>query len=535
VPRFLWLAFASIFFLALPGHTQESDLLPAPKSSLVSVHWPDLTKLETDVREQLMSFQARLAATVKNPQSSEALMSEAYGSVGEIYQAYSLNTPARECYLNASRLNSQDFRWLYLLGRLDQQEDQFDEAVRHYRLARGLRPEYVAVPVNLGNISLQLNRLPEAQEDFKAALLIDDRSAAALYGLGQVALARRDYTEAVNYFEKALALAPGANRIHYSLAMAYRGLGDNEKAATHLAQQGTVGVRVSDPLFDGLQQLIKGERLHLVRGKLALDSLRYAEAADEFRKAIAANPGSVTAHINLGGVLIQTGDPEGAATQFQEVLRIDPQNANAHYNLAILMANENKHEPAIAQLQSALKIDPRDLSARFFLGQELSRAGRPAEALAEFSRIVAADPDNESALLEQVKLLQRNRQYQKALDALKQAHTRYPEKGRTAAMLAYLLAATPRYDLRDGASALELAQIVYKSTGSFEHGALVGMALAEVGRCAEAAAWLRQLIASAERQHKTDIVTKLSSDLQLYDGKQTCRPAGETAGRSMNE
>lgn len=329
---------------ARPQRTAPDDnVLPPPKSTLVPLHWPDLTKLETDVREQLVSAQNALAAAARDAGTPAAALSEAYGMTGQIYQAYSLNSQARECYLNASRLTPKDFRWVYLLAKLDHKEDLTDDAIRHYRIARTLHPEYVAVPVNLGNIYLQLNRLEDAKENFKAALGIDESSAAALYGLGQVALSQRSYTEAVNYFEKALRLLPGANRIHYSLAMAYRALGDTQRATSHLAQQGTVGPRASDPLMDELLDLIKGERVYLIRGRLALEAKRYAEAANEFRKAIAANRASIPAHVNLGAVLVQTGDPKGAAEQYEEALRIDSKNTNAHFNLAILLANENKH------------------------------------------------------------------------------------------------------------------------------------------------------------------------------------------------
>jgi len=524
----LCLALVSILTPALEGRpqgtAQTNDFLPPPRANLLPLHWPDLTKLEPDVREQLASLQAGLAATVKKTEATEATLSEAYGTMGEIYQAYSLNAPARECYLNASRLTPKDFRWTYLLARLDQQEDLIDDAIRRYQIARTLRPEYVVVAVNLGSIYLQLNRLEDAKENFKAALLIDESSAAAVYGLGQVALSQRNYPEAVNYFEKTLALAPGANRIHYSLAMAYRGLGNTEKATAHLAQQGTVGVRPDDPLVDGLQELIKGERVHLLRARLALEAKRYAEAADEFRRAIAANRNSITAHVNLGAVLVQTGDLKGAAEQFEETLRIDSTNANAHYNLAFLLANENKHGPAILHLQSALSIDPHDLSARFFLAQELLRADRLDEALAEFSRVVETDPNNEDALLEQVKLLQQKKQYKLALDSLKRIYAQYPQKGRTAVMLAHLLAASPQYDLRDGAQSLQLAQRIYKASGSSEHGALVATALAELGRCAEAAQWQRRMIAAAEQEHKADLLAQLNTDLKRYEQGQPCRP-----------
>ncbi|MEP6707954.1 MAG: tetratricopeptide repeat protein [Pyrinomonadaceae bacterium] len=529
----LCLALGTIFSLALEVHAQNTvrtkDLLQPARPNLVPLHWPDLTKLEADVREQLTSLQSSLAATVKNPKTSEVELSNAYGTMGEIYQAYSLNSPTRECYLNASRLAPHEFRWVYLLGKLDQQEGLVDDAIRRYKIAGALRPEYVAVPVNLGNIHLQLNRLEEAEESFKAALVMDENTAAALYGLGQVALSQRNYAEAVKYFEKALALIPAANRIHYSLAMAYRGLGDKEKATVHLAQQGTVGVQVSDPLVQGLQELVRGERIHLSRGKLALEARRYAEAADEYRKAIAANRDSLPAHVNLGATLVSTGDPKGAAEQYEEALRIDPANTNANYNLAILLANENKHGPAIAHLQSVLGVNPNDLDARFFLARELLKSERPEEALAEFSRVVAADASNEDALLEQVQLLQQRKQYKTALESLEKGHAQYPRRGRTAVMLAYLLAASPQYDLRDGARALELARNIYRSTSLLEHGALIAMALAELGRCREAAEWQRRIIAAAEQERKTKLAAKLTTDLKVYEQTQPCRPR-ETAG-----
>jgi tetratricopeptide (TPR) repeat protein len=527
----LCLALISILSSSLEVRSQDAarpnDLLLPPKPNLVSVHWPDLTKLEAAVREQLTSLQASLANTVKN-NGSEATLGNAYGTMGEIYHAYSLNAPARECYLNATYLAPKAFRWVYLLGKLDEQEGRFDDAVRRYQIARGLLPDYAAVPVNLGNIYLQLNRLEDAKENFNAALAIDKSNAAALYGLGQIALAQRSYVPAVSYFEKALALIPAANRVHYSLAMAYRGLGNLEKAAAHLAQQGLVGVRVNDPLLDGLQDSIKGERIHLIRGKLALESRRYAEAADEFRKAIAANRDSISAHVNLGAVLVATGDLKGAAEQYEETLRIDPEYTNAHYNLAILLGREDKHEPAIVHLQAVLRVDPNDLSARFLLGRELLKANRQEEALAEFSRVVQADPDNEEATLEQVRLLQLKREYKQSLESLEKAHARNPQKGQTIVMLASLLAASPQYELRDGARALNLAQLVYKQTGALQHGALVAMALAELGRCNEAAEWQRKLIAAAEQEHKTDLLAKLRTSLKQYEKAQPCRPEGET-------
>ena len=482
---------------------------PAPLQS------PDPAKLEESVREQIRSEQETLATVVKDPRASDATLSEAYGRLGQVYHAYSLTAPARQCYLNAIQLAPKEFRWIYLLGKLEQQEGRFEEAIRRYQVARTLRPDYAALLVNLGNIFLELNRLDEAGESFRAALALDDNGAAAAhYGLGQVAMSKRNYAEAVQHFEKALAQAPGANRIHYSLAMAYRGLGDVEKVKVHLAQQGTVGVRAADPLVDGLRDLITGERVYLSRGKVAFEARRYAEAATEFRKAVAAKPDSFTARVNLGAALTQLGDRTGAAEQFEEAIRIDPTKPGAHYNLALLLAGENKHEPAIDHLRSVLKIDAADHVARFLLAQELGKSGRSEDALSEYSRVVDADPGNESALLEQVKLLHSTGQFKQALEAIRKGHAQYPQKGRTVIMLAYLLATSPELELRDGAQSVELAQQVYKATGAPRHAALVALGLAELGRCSEAAEWQRRSTSN------TDLKTK-------YEQGPPCRPAGD--------
>jgi tetratricopeptide (TPR) repeat protein len=504
-----------IVAIASPVHTQTARL--------VDVRSPDLSNLEASVREQIIAAHSELAAAARSPATT---LSEEYGKLGQIYHAYALLAAARDCYLNASTLAPKDFRSIYLLAKLDQQEGRFDDAIRRYLVARALRPDYVAVPVNLGNIFLELNRLAEAHESFSAALEIDKNNAAAHYGLGQVAASKRNYAEAVDHFEKTLAQVPGANRVHYSLAMAYRGLGDAEKAKAHLAQQGSVGVRVADPLVDGLQDLITGERVYLARGKVAFEARRYVDAVNEFRKAVAAKPDSVTARINLGAALTQVGDVNGAVGQFEEALRLDAGRLNAHYNLAVLLAGQNKHAQAITHLRSVLSVDENDLNARFLLARELKNSERFDESLAEYARVVQSDSNNEDALLDYVRLLYRKGQFKNAMELLEKAHAQYPQKGRTVVLLVYMLASSPDVSLRNGTRALDLAQRVYGASNAAPHAALIALALAELGRCPEAADWQRRAITTAEREGNAALLENLRATLNLYS-TQPCRPQND--------
>jgi len=110
---------------------------------------------------------------------------------------------------------------------------------------------------------------------------------------------------------------------------------------------------------------------------------------------------------------------------------------------------------------------------------------------------------------------------------LEKGHTQFPQKVRTSVTLAYLLAASPQYEKRDGKRALQLAQAAYEATGTVNHGVLVAMALAELGRCDEAAAWVRRMTAKATAEGKPDLVEKLKAELKKYEGRQPCRPPAD--------
>jgi tetratricopeptide (TPR) repeat protein len=479
--------------------------------------------MELDVREHVVWAQNQLIAAAKDSKVSAEKLADIYGLTGEIYHAYSLHPAAGECYLNAASLAPKDFRWVYLLAKLQEREGEAQKAIDYFVAARELRGDYLPVFVGLGNIYLQLNRLDEAEANFRRALELNDKVAAAQYGLGQAALSKRNYAEASRYLEKTLELSPESNRVHYALAMAYRGLGKMDQARSQLALSGTVGVRVFDPLVDGLQDLIKGARLYLIRGHTALQAARFADAAAQFRKAIAAQPDSVPAHFNLGAALSQTGDLSGAIAEFEETLKLDPNHPNAHYNLGLLLAQVSRDQEAIKHLQAAVSSEPTDNSARFLLAQELRRLKRVDEAEKEFARVVQSDPDNEDALLDWTAILLGRKEYLQALAVLEKSHQQFPQKGRTSVTLAYLLAASPLYEKRDGQRALQLASQAFEATKAINHGVLVAMALGELGRCDEAASLVRKMTTQATGEGQTELVEKLKSELKRYQ-QAPCRP-----------
>jgi tetratricopeptide (TPR) repeat protein len=470
--------------------------------------------LEPAVAEHLRAIEASAEALARDQAPSERI-AEAEGLLGQVYHAYSLAAAAEPRYRTAQRLAPADFRWPYLLAYLLQQGDRADEALTLFERARSIRRDYAPLFVHLGNLHLAQNRLADATSAFEAALAIDDSIAAARYGLGQVAMSRREYARAVELFSHVLASVPDATRVHYVIALAYRGLNQLDRAQAHLARQGPVGVRVADPIVDGLPDLVRGARLSLVRGRLAFDAGRYAEAADAFRKAVAAEPTSVAAHVNLGTALGQLQDVDGALDQFYKALALDPDNRPALYNLGALLGGRQRHDEAARHLSRLVQLAPDDHAARSMLGRELYRSGRLDDARETFEALRRASPDDEDAVLGHVDVLTALGRHRDALAEIDQSHARFPSRGRTAARLAYLLAASPDQSLRNAARALPLARQVYEASGTVGHGAIVALALAGLGRCDEAMSWQRDLIARAEREDPA-LVAPLRADLDRY-------------------
>jgi predicted Zn-dependent protease len=134
---------------------------------------------------------------------------------------------------------------------------------------------------------------------------------------------------------------------------------------------------------------------------------------------------------------------------------------------------------------------PDDAEARRLLAQSLRESGRLPEALEQYGKALALAPADELARLGEAETLVRSKRYAEARRRLEDDLRQMPTSGLLSHALARLLAACPDRSVRDGARALELAQTVFVAQPSSEHASTMAMALAELGRCEEAAQWRR--------------------------------------------
>ncbi len=524
IPGFFIAALVGQAQVPVPGSPETSrsvgTVASAPK--LLPIPQP-APSTDGAVRQQVEEAWSEFQAIAEKKGVSQQELANAYGHMGMVYHAYGFVEAATACYQNAHALSPREFRWPYYCGRLHQDDGENKNAINYLKIALELRPDDIAVLINLGQAYQADGQLDAAKGLFEKAVAIDPLQAAAQAGAGEIAFSKGDFASAIRSLETALKLQPGATNLHYPLAMAYRKTGDVTNAVAHLEKKGSGKLTVPDPLMDQLMELKRGQRALWVQGNKALAEGRLADAIKSYEQMVAtAEKGDPIPRIHLGIAMAQAGDLKGAIEQYQEVLRTTPGNAIAHYNLGVLSLELKSESEALKQFDATVALDPGFKLAHFQMANVLMRRGRFKEAASHYQRALELGLDNEFVRLMKAMALIRTGNYAEAKTELNNDVAALPESTDLALALARLLAACPNQSLRDGSRALRLVEKLLKSNSSpeFELLETYGMALASVGKFREAANLQSRMIADLEKMKRAEVAAELEGNLERYQHGQ---------------
>ena len=327
-PRSAILSWGFGLFLCLPVLAACFNCAPDQETTaaagLVGIPLPDFASMEPGVREQFESGQARLDAALARARAEPGELSRLLGRQGQLYLAYSFELAAAACFRNAEHLAPGDFRWSYYLGNLLSRGGKWEESRDHYERVLQLNPEYLPAAVALADLYLEANLPGEAGKVLDEVGEKEASHAAVLVRRGRLASFRNDHERAVQYLEAALELDPGATVVFYPLGLAYRALGEVEKARFFMERRGPRQVALEDPLMEVIDGLAAGSRSLQARGNEAYRQGRLEEALEAYQKAVEADPDNGEFRVNLAAVLSRMDDPDGAAGHLRQALRTRP-------------------------------------------------------------------------------------------------------------------------------------------------------------------------------------------------------------------
>jgi tetratricopeptide (TPR) repeat protein len=172
---------------------------------------------------------------------------------------------------------------------------ELEVAEAHYRESLALEPQ-AAIYSDLGFVLEREGLDDEAVEQYEKALALDPKSATAHYNLGGVLIRRGEAAAAERHFRAALEGKPSAP--------AYAGLG------LALYQQGEVGEAIAS-LRAGIEADPKHPAAYGQLGTILMERERFEEAAANYRLLVEAQP-SADAHQKLAQALLRLGRLEEA-------------------------------------------------------------------------------------------------------------------------------------------------------------------------------------------------------------------------------
>jgi tetratricopeptide (TPR) repeat protein len=162
--------------------------------------------------------------------------------------------------------------------------------------------------------------------------------------------------KAIEYFQRAIEIAPGYGPAHAGLADCYRLLG-------------APGWEVEQPA----------------------DLLRKAKVGAE--RALALDPQSSEAHAVLSMVKLDyEWDRAGSEREVQEAIRLNPSSVQAHQYYSSTLTTMGRVDDAIAEAHRAMELDPLSAIAGTSLAIRYWYAGRIDQAIAEFNKTLEVNP-----------------------------------------------------------------------------------------------------------------------------------------------
>ncbi|HMB92188.1 MAG TPA: tetratricopeptide repeat protein [Rhodothermales bacterium] len=152
----------------------------------------------------------------------------------------------------------------------------------------------------------------------------------------------------------------------------------------------------------------------------------YEEAARQFERAIARDPGFIPAHQLLGWATMNQQDFPAAEQHFRENLRLAPSEWRPYFSLGTLNARQGRYAEAEQYFEQAADRDPTG-NARNRVGYVYLQAGRPDEAERFFRENIRQHPGEPNTYDSLGELFLVMGRYEEAAEQFEQALARDPE------------------------------------------------------------------------------------------------------------
>ena len=198
------------------------------------------------------------------------------------------------------------------------------DSISLFRHAAAVTRNNFTACTSLGCALQEAGRLDEAAAAYRRALAVKPDEINARGGLAAVLAEQGNFERAIEHFALLVAAKPGSGSARFQLALAHQRLAETRRTGGDA----------------------RGERANLER------------AAAEYRRGLAFEPLNGPAHRNLGEVLLDLDDAEGALEHLRRAVELAPDDADAYLAMGHAFEILGRYDQAARQYRRVVELEP---------------------------------------------------------------------------------------------------------------------------------------------------------------------------------
>jgi len=322
-------------------------------------------------------------ATSKASPTSAPLILEAGERVDRLLQQFPESGPALDCaaalYEGLGKGKEAASCWQRVIdldahlaaaahaaiAALAYEDGQRELAVQHYRAAMQADPESTVYPVRMAEALVDLGNHTEAVDALEDLCKTRPNLMTASFLLGQAYLGLKQYDQARQHLEIAVALGPEFTNGYFSLATACARLGDQAKSREYMAR------------FKELKA--KDEQRHRQSLQRSTDSGQIQQLAARTSTAV-------------GKAYLAHGDYQSGEACLRRACELAPADPEPRMVLAWLYEQQERRDEALGVLAELTAQAPDDLGAQMSAATAYARLQRLDEAERAYRRAIELTP-----------------------------------------------------------------------------------------------------------------------------------------------
>ncbi len=217
---------------------------------------------------------------------------------------------------------------------------------------------------------------------FDDAIELNPKEASAYFGFAQANDKMGCYEAALENYRKAVSLAPANLEYNAALSMFMsnhkmaeaKAVAEKKDNSENVEQKPEKIELTSTEMTLAYESLVKN-------GDEAYKKQQYNEALDYYTKAVVYAPQDKITMLKIANIYKLTGNNTKALSFYDKLLSIDKDNKDAYFNKGLVLASQKNYDDAIKCFERVIQLTPDYPYAYYSLGMSYEQKGDTSKAL----------------------------------------------------------------------------------------------------------------------------------------------------------